>query len=988
MRTELVASAAVVSTLALALFAPALAQDGFDTSPLSPSESMRLLHVREGFEVELVAAEPAVVDPVAIDWGADGSLWVAEMADYPLGVDGAGAPGGRIRRLRDTNQDGHYDQSTLFLDSIPFPTGLLTWGKGILVTAAPEIFYAEDSDGDGSADLRQVLYSGFLTGNQQLRVNGLRWGLDNWIYCASGSHHAGYGKESRILSHATGRSTHVGSRDFRIRPQSGLIDPQSGPSQYGRNRDDWGNWFGVQNSYPLWHYVLTDHDIRRNRSFAPPDPRQQVITPANPLVYPAKSPQKRFHSFNQSGRFTSACSAIIYRDDLLFDRGQYQHAFTCEPFHNLVQHNVISEAGVTFQSQRDPSEGNIDFFASADRWCRPVMVRTGPDGALWVVDMYRYMIEHPEWLPEAGRDELRPFYRAGDDCGRIYRIFPAGGQPRDVPSLDGMSSEELVELLESSNGWQRDKAQQLLVLDSVKPVAIEVNTTAPSERSVPRKLVTSLETLVRASDVPLGRLHALCTLDGLDALALTTLTGALTDQHAGVRRHAVRLAAQRRLDVQTLAPLAEDPDPKVRLELACTLGNLTDPSLGKLLLRLAVDGKDNRFVNAALCSSLNERNIGGVFAAALDAEGVQHRSPAFWRQLFAQVAALGGETTISEAFEFVCRVDDAAWRLTALADLLDGLEKRSWALSELDDHEMDKVRSTIDRSRVLVRTADQPLLLRCAAARLLLRQPDSERADLALLTEALVPQTPAALQEAVVAHMASRPNDDVAAALLAGWKSHSPVLRRQIISALISRESWVGSLIGATESRTVLPSEIGPAASRRLLASGNLARDSRIRAMLSATTSDRQHVVRSFRVVSDLDGDVDRGTILFKKHCTSCHKHGSDGHEVGPNLAALTDKSTESLLASILDPSAAVEGKYLDFMIVSTDGRSFSGMLATETGASITLLAAEGKQISILRSEIELMQSTGKSLMPDGWEKELSPQDLADLIEFIRVAQR
>ena len=290
-------------------------------TPTDVGKALETIHVRDGFDVELVAAEPLVKDPVAIDWGPDGKLWVVEMADYPLGVDGQGKPGGRVRFLEDVDGNGLYDRSTLFAEGLSFPTGVLAWGHGILVTAAPQIIYLEDESGDGKADVRRVLYSGFLEGNQQLRVNGLRWGLDNWIYCASGSHHGGYGKDSQITSHLTGMKQHIGSRDFRIRPESGAFDPQSGPSQFGRNRDDWGNWFGVQNSHPLWHYVLADHYIRRNPHFAPPNPKHHVITPPNPKVFPVSKLQKRYHNFSQSGRFTSACSAMIYRDDLLFDRG-------------------------------------------------------------------------------------------------------------------------------------------------------------------------------------------------------------------------------------------------------------------------------------------------------------------------------------------------------------------------------------------------------------------------------------------------------------------------------------------------------------------------------------------------------------------------------------------------------------------------------------------------------------------------------------------
>ena len=182
-------------------------------------------------------------------------------------------------------------------------------------------------------------------------MNGLRHGLDNWIYCASGGHHAGYGVRNIIKSLKTGVEIPLGSRDLRMRPDRGLLDPEAGPSQFGRVRDDWGNWFGLQNSFPIWHYVLRDRQVRRNPHVAAPDPRRQLFR-SNPRVYPAKTPQKRFHSFEQSGRFTSACGPSIYRDELLFGSGDVRHAFTCEPFHNVVQHNLLTEDGVSFKAER------------------------------------------------------------------------------------------------------------------------------------------------------------------------------------------------------------------------------------------------------------------------------------------------------------------------------------------------------------------------------------------------------------------------------------------------------------------------------------------------------------------------------------------------------------------------------------------------------------------------------------------------------------
>ena len=197
----------------------------------------------------------------------------------------------------------------------------------MLVTAAPDILFLKDSDGDGKADVRTKLFSGFNEGNQQLRTNGLRWGLDGWVYCANGGHHVNYGTAVSIVSTITGEKIALGSRDFRIKPDTGELDPLSGPSQFGRTRDATGHWFGVQNSFPLWHYVLEDSYLRRNPHVAPPSPKV-LLTGSNPQVFPASPQEKRFHSFEQAGHFTSACGPTIYLDSLLFPDTPH-HACLC-----------------------------------------------------------------------------------------------------------------------------------------------------------------------------------------------------------------------------------------------------------------------------------------------------------------------------------------------------------------------------------------------------------------------------------------------------------------------------------------------------------------------------------------------------------------------------------------------------------------------------------------------------------------------------------
>ncbi len=948
-----------------------------DDPPLSPADSMAATLVRDGYEIQLVAAEPLVKDPVAIAWGTDGRLWVAEMADYPLGIDGEGQPGGRIRFLEDTNDDGNYDRSTLFLDGLRFPTGLMPWRNGILITAAPEILFAEDTDGDGKADRTEVLFAGFQEGNQQLRVNGLRWGLDNWIYCASGAHHGGYGADRRLRAIRTGRETELGSRDFRFRPDSLDMDPQSGPSQFGRNRDDWGNWFGQQNSHPLWHFVLQDHYLRRNPHFAPPDPRKQLLVPGNPKVYPAKSPQKRFHSFEQSGRFTSACSAMIYRDELLFPRTDAtQHAFTCEPFHNLVQHNIIVEDGVSFTSHRDPAEPDTDFFASKDRWCRPVMAQTGPDGALWIVDMYRYMIEHPQWLTPEGREELKPFYRAGDDKGRIYRIVTKGQKPRRIRNLAELNTTDLVAALDSPNGPQRDTASQLLQWRS-------------DSAAVP-----PLEDLATNSQNPLARLQALCTLEGLDQISLSLVQQALTDKHSGIRRHAIRLAEKQPEPIAAALELVNDPDAKVRLQLASTLGQWPGQPSASALARLAISAAADPYLAAAVNSSIHPRNLADILTSTL---AKQENSAA--RQLIGQLLALSvafdtHSATLDglEAIMDVNRVDDLQWQYETVSGLLDALQRRGSSVEELVRDQGDRgqkaqrqIAALIDDARRQTLNTESNDLLRVAAVRLLGRVTDTRLGDIQQLATLLTPQTSPTLQASVVRHLGTLSDATISEVLLDGWPSHGPVVRGEILSVLSTRVHWLNQLLDSIESGHVARADIDAATRQALSVYRDKAVQARIVALLAdASSTDRRQVLLDHQPVLNLNGSPVRGKEIFNKQCSTCHKLDNVGFDIGPNLRSLTDRKPSSLLTSLLDPSAAVDGKFVTYVALTSDGRTFAGMIASETANSLTLVEQEKKQRVILRTELEEIRSTGKSLMPEGLEKTMTHQDFADVISYVR----
>jgi putative membrane-bound dehydrogenase-like protein len=973
--------------------------------PKSPDESLAAIKVRPGMKVELVAAEPLVVDPVAFDWGPDGRLWVVEMSDYPNGMswqregDPVGKAAGRVKVLEDTDGDGRYDKATLFLDEIPFPTGVKVWRGGVLVTAAPLVFYAEDTDGDGKADKRETLYEGFGEGNQQHRVNGLRWGLDNWIYVGNGD------SGGTIKSLKTGDVVNVSGRDLRIRPDAGLIDAQSGQTQFGRCRDDWGNWFGGNNSNPMWHYVLEDHYLRRNPHVAPPEIRKQVsVQPGASPVFPISRTLARFNDFDKLNRFTSACSPEIYRDELFQTVGWVSdpsilqsvaaaaedgrvedgrvgdpsYSFVCEPVHNLVHCEVVTPAGVTFTSRRLDDEQQSEFLASTDNWFRPSMCRTGPDGALWIADMYRFVIEHPKWIPADWQRKLE--LRAGDDMGRIYRVVPANQAPRAMPRLDKLDTAGLVAALDSPNGWQRDMAQQMLLWKNDKTA------------------VAPLETMAASAERATARLHALCTLDGLGALRAEIVSRALADNHLGVRRHAVRLSEpllndDPRLGKQLVA-MCDDADPLVRLQVAYSLGFWADVQAGHALGTLALRSHDDPYQTAAVMSSLNKGNLGGALSKVLAASSVsadRRAAQSLLTRLLGMAAALKDDAAVAQALAAVTQPESpqryAAWQLGALAELMDvaGREKRTNVDQLLDDHARGQVAAMFAQARQMAADAQTAEADRLSAVRLLGRGPDNRNDDLQTLGKLLGPRNPLAIQTAAIDALGRLGDASAAEQLLADWNSHTPAVRSQVLDSLLGRADWTNELLAAVQSQRIAAAHIDARRRQQFSQHKDAAIRARAAALFgSATSSDRQQVLEQFRDAVSLPGDLTRGKEIFGKRCAACHRMEGVGHLIGPDLAALTDKSPAAMLVAVLDPNRAVEDKFLDYIAVTDDGRQMTGILTAETGNSITLTGQEGKQTVVLRNQLEELRSTGKSLMPEGVEKDVTPQDLADVFAYLR----
>ncbi|HET6574553.1 MAG TPA: PVC-type heme-binding CxxCH protein [Fimbriiglobus sp.] len=956
---------------------------GVEPGPKSPEQSRKLMTVRPGYRVELAAAEPLVQDPVAVEWGPDGKLWVVEMGDYPLGTDGKGKPGGRVKFLEDTDGDGRYDKATVFLDGIGFPNGVLPWRKGVLVTAAPDLFYAEDTDGDGRADVKKVLFTGFVEGNQQHRVNGLVGGLDNWVYCANGD------SGGKVKSVRTGKTLDIRGRDFRIKPDTGEIEPTSGQSQYSKCRDDWGNWFGGNNSLPFWHVVLEDRYLKRNPHLAAPAAiHQPSAVPGPAPVYPTSRTVARFNDLWAANRFTSACGICTYRDTA-FAPSEARSLYVCEPVHNLVSRRLLTAGDFTFTARRAEDERHSEFLASADGWFRPVQAKTGPDGALWVVDMYRYVIEHPQWIPPDWQKRLD--LRAGHDMGRIYRVVRESGPlaPRadgadrsrsertTFPRLDKLDTAGLVAALDSPSGWQRDMAHRMLVWRSDKAA------------------VPLLEKLARKSLNPLARLHAYCVLDGMNALTAETLLKARGEKHPLVVRRLIRLCEGRFGQAAELGTWVASHvrDEANALQAVCSLGEWDDPRAGAAIGTAARVWDRQPVVLAAAFSSLTAKDFPAVAEAALGPGFDRPPGPRLVEGLLTFAVARKDAKTLAKLLGALARPEGgtfAAWQLDALAALLDALDRRKTTLAELGKSGGGELRTVLDRlapafdqARKTATDLKADPAARLTAVRLLGRG----AGDRTLLADLLGPQSGPDLQAAAVAAIARSPDAAVPATLLRPWKGYSPAVRPAVLAALLSRDAWVPAVLDAVAAKQLPPAEIDAAARQRLSTHPTAAvRDRASKLLAGGADADRARVVTAYRPALTKPGDPEKGKQVFTRVCAACHKLGDAGHGLGPDLTALSDKSADYLLTNVLDPNRSVEARYVGYVAQTADGRTRVGFLTAETATGVTLVGADGQPQTILRADLDALTSTGKSAMPEGVEKDVTVGQMADLLAFLRSA--
>jgi putative membrane-bound dehydrogenase-like protein len=945
------------------------------SGPLAPAQERATFRLADPqLVIEMAAAEPEVVSPVAIAWDAAGRLFVAEMSDYPNSPEK-----GRVKLLTDHDGDGRFERATVFATGLPFPNGVLPWNGGVLVTAAPDIWFLKDHDADGVADERRKILTGFAEGNQQLRVNGLMWGLDNWIYGANG-------RSDGEIRWADARGSNeppvsIRGRDFRFRPATRQFEAIAGRSQFGLARDDWGQRFLSWNTIPIRHEVLTERHLSRNKFLGATESVLDLMEPGDAgRVFPLTPPPL---TFNQESvrHFNALAGLTIYRGDAL--GSQYRgSAFVGETLLNLVHRRVLEPSGPTFVSRRGEPEREREFLASTDPWFHPVNFATGPDGALYVVDFYRQFVEHPDFVHPAGvRGTVA--WRTGSEHGRLWRIRRRDSPPsrsRRLPDLSRASTGQLVKHLEQPNGWGRDTAQRLLV-ERRDPAA-------------PR----ALEKLARQSASPQARLHALCTLEGLQRLTPGLLRTALKDGDVRVQAHAVQLGGQRLGNVaDDLLALAPHPDAGVRLQLALALGDWRDARQYAALATLANRDCTNHWHSLAILSGLGESPW--LFLAELvksDARwlrGPREEHTRFLEQVARLVGANHTDAELAECLALIQAQTESppTAQLVLLAGLADGLAQSGTPLhqllrqppSPLATH-VESLRAILPRASDAALTGQSSMTLRLAALRVVTQA----RLDAApaIVRRLLQPDQPPEVQSAAARAFGELGDASFASSVFTNWPALTSAVRRQLLASALRSPATTVALVSALEQGAVALVEVD-AATRQALSKVT---DSSLKARVTklwqtAAAPDRESVVRAFQPALQLKGEAVRGAVTFARLCLSCHALQGQGTALGPDLSGLGSRPAETLLVDILDPNRQVPPDFITYSVVTTQGEIVSGLLAAESSTGVTLRRQGLPDETILRRQIRELRAEGKSLMPDGLEQGLHPQDMADLLEFLRT---
>jgi putative membrane-bound dehydrogenase-like protein len=967
--------------------------------PVSPEESMRHIVHPSDFELQLFADEKLLGGkPICMNWDERGRLWVVITADYPNNRQPAGKGHDRIIVLEDTKGTGRADKVTVFADQLSIPTSLIFHKGGVIVHQAPQTLYLKDTDGDGKADVRKVLFTGWHTNDTHAGPSNLRYGLDNWLYGIVG--YAGFDGD-------------VGGEHHSFRQGFYRFKPDGSKMQFLRNttNNSWGVGFSEEgllfgstaNGCPSVYLPIPNRYYESVRGWS--STVLQSIAESN-RFYPITD---KVRQVDYHGGFTAGAGHALYTARAYPQMYWNRTAFVAEPTGHLVATFTLQKEGSDFRSRN-----SWNLLASDDEWCAPIMAEVGPDGNMWVIDWYNYIVQHnptPAGF-KTGKGAAYETNLRDKTHGRIYRLVCKKGTPSKAASLADASPADLVAALKHDNMLWRNHAQRLLVERGKTDV-------------VPDLIKLVEDNSADAIGLNVGAIHALWTLHGLgamtDAKAVAAATGALKHLSAGVRRNALGVLPHKADSVGAIldSGLLNDEDPQVRLAALLALAEMPANSRAGIALAGRLYNKDDmtdRWIPHAMASAAAAHALPFLEAVSSHKEPPSSRASTLVG-IVANHYALGAPTdSIGRLLVVAAKTPSSRTCEVILAGLAEGWPTgKKVALAEEADRAvvslLPKLSSSgkasllrlaaalgskgIERhSAEVVKTLLATLndnkaetADRIAAARQVVELRPADNEAITQVLDTLSPRTPPALTTGLLDAVATSKAPGLGATLVERLDSWTPAARTAAIRILLLRPAATRALLDAMEKGGVKMSDLALDQKQALAAHPDTAIAERAKKLLASggdlPNPDRQKVVEKLLPLTKKTGDPVKGKAVFKAQCAKCHTHSGEGTNIGPDLTGMAAHPKEELLVHIFDPSRSVEGNFRIYSVTTLDGKVFSGMLASETRTTLEIIDTEAKRFTIQRANVETLAGSNKSLMPEGFEKQLKEPEIVDLLEFL-----
>ncbi len=972
--------------------------------PYSPEKAASLFKLPAELQMELVASEPLIREPSGVCWDQKGRLFVCELHGYnlngqldideqnktgkldkvvrrffvPKRIEEAAKAGtyGTVKQLIDTDGDGRMDKASVWADHIPPCLGICPARDGIIVACSPDILFLADRDGDGIAEVREVLFTGFKARTLERRMGNPQWGLDDWIY---------FGRSfsaTTVTGPHLSKPVQLPATDFRIKADGSAIEPVAGYVEgQGFTFTEFGDRFVSPIGWPASFIVpLPWHALARNPYVVTPTLTVQAFPSrrAYPTskAHPWRTRRAQDPGFSKfytegwgiaesapNGYFTSCCGPLVYQDNVL--PGLHGQLLACEPAQNLIHRSLIQRDRLRLLLRRKKSEETSEFLTTTDSWFHPIALSHGPDGCVYIADFYREIIEDYSAIPRYLQQQYGLSH--GKNYGRIWRIAAKNPPPLPSPDMSKLSPEELAAEVGSALFWRRQTARRLLTEGQSREVAPTLIKMAQNSHSTPVTIV-----------------NALHTLDSLGQLKPEVLVPLLKHTSSGVRRQVLQLA-ERWLEehdqlLNAALSLKNDAEPIVRFQLAISLGASNDRRILPTLAELARRDCDDSWMRTAILSGLRDRG-GKILSLLLNSPKELNQARFLLEPLCFAIGSRREPHELNQALLEITTLDD----LTIQEPCLQGIQRsfNGPATVQLDKTTTKGLKGLADGNPSKVQSLAQLLV------RLMKLETPEERAARVMRLKQRLQDVTVNVDDriAAVTELSAENDATIGPILIKAIPSATPSLRSAILQVIFSRRDYLPDLLDAIEQKIIPKATISAVQREMLLNDKNPEIRSRANKLLSKKNSTVKKLIPQYIAALNKPRDVVHGREIFVKICGKCHQAHNQGVAVGPDLSSEFQRAEETIIEDILAPSQNISSAYVTYVAVTQSGQVFTGLLASESPTSITLKQPEGKQQVILRNEIEELRASDVSMMPEDLVKTLKPQDVADVIAWLRQPQ-